>query len=112
MQHNRFSLCLVFEKVVQVKFWKMIKVLVFSAIIAVISIISAHQIYDYTAEGVIYNKKVSDDNKIASGYPAPKEKNLDYAFLSVVFINQAQICGGVLIEPEWILTSATCVSEY
>jgi secreted trypsin-like serine protease len=49
--------------------------------------------------------------KVASGMPAPKGLQLDYAFLSVVFVNQAQICGGSLIAPDMILTSATCVSE-
>lgn len=69
----------------------------------------AHEIFENTAEGVIFQQKI--DPKIATGVAANKTLKLDYALLSVVFINQAQICGGTLITTSWILTSATCLFE-
>lgn len=50
--------------------------------------------------------------KISEGKPVKRGQVIDYAFLTVAFINQVQVCGGVLITDEWVLTSATCLYEY
>lgn len=90
----------------------MIKVLLIFVACGLIESFVAHEIYENTAEGVIYEHRVdSIDSKIALGVAANKTLKLDYALLSVVFINQAQICGGTLVSESWILTSAICLKE-
>lgn len=49
--------------------------------------------------------------KIGSGKDVKAGDNLDYVVLNVVFQNQGQKCGGTLIAPQYVLTSATCVFE-
>jgi Trypsin len=67
------------------------------------------EIYENTALGLAYNQMI--EAKVAAGTAANKTLALDYVLLSVVFRNQAQICGGTLVTDQWILTSATCVQE-
>lgn len=50
-------------------------------------------------------------SRIAAGVDAKAGENLDFAMLSVFFQNQAQICGGSLIFPQYVITTATCVQE-
>lgn len=49
--------------------------------------------------------------KIGSGKDVKPGENLDYVVLNVIFQNQGQKCGGTLIAPQYVLTSATCVFE-
>ncbi|KAL7022983.1 hypothetical protein ACKWTF_012445 [Chironomus riparius] len=49
--------------------------------------------------------------KIGSGKDVKSGENLDYVVLNVVFQNQGQKCGGTLIAPQYVLTSATCVFD-
>lgn len=58
------------------------------------------------------NLNESDESKIAIGIKANKSQRLDYVFLTLTFINQMQLCGGTLVTSEWVLTSASCLSEY
>lgn len=58
------------------------------------------------------NLNESDGSKIAIGIKANKSQRLDYVFLTLTFINQMQLCGGTLVTSEWVLTSASCLSEY
>lgn len=84
------------------KFVKMLKTFVLLFFVAVVPLISAErEMVGLSAESVIYDKKVA--SKISSGTPAVKGHNLDYALLTVIFINQAQICGGSLVSAQWIL---------
>lgn len=52
-----------------------------------------------------------DASRIAGGVEAIAGENLDYALLHVFFQNQAQICGGVLVHPDYVVTTASCVKE-
>lgn len=52
-----------------------------------------------------------EETKIAIGIKANKTQRTDYTLLKITFINQEQLCGGALLSSEWILTSATCLSE-
>lgn len=49
--------------------------------------------------------------KIGSGKDVKLGENLDYVVLNIIFQNQGQKCGGTLIAPQYVLTSATCVYE-
>lgn len=49
--------------------------------------------------------------RIASGKDSKPNEELDYVILNVVFQNQMQRCGGTLIAPQYVLTSATCLYE-
>ena len=51
------------------------------------------------------------DSRVAAGIEAKVTDNLDFARLTIVFQNQMQQCGGSLIHPLFVLTSATCVKE-
>jgi secreted trypsin-like serine protease len=89
-----------------IKMWKIVLV---ALACGLMEPIISHEIYENTAEGVIYEEIVG--SKIASGTNANRTLKTDYVLLSVVFINQAQICGGTLIKESWVLTSATCLKE-
>lgn len=52
-----------------------------------------------------------EETKIAIGIKANKTQRTDYTLLKITFVNQEQLCGGALLSSEWILTSATCLSE-
>lgn len=40
-------------------------------------------------------RDISNFTRISSGEPGVKGENLDYVLLSILFQNQAQICGGL-----------------
>lgn len=86
---------------------EMVKLVVLIAAFAVISNVSAWRLFPdaSNAETVAYS------NKIASGGAPAKGFGADYVLLSVVFVQQAQICGGVLVTDSYVLTSASCLVE-
>lgn len=52
-----------------------------------------------------------EEQKIAEGVKPNRTFGKDYALISISFVNEKQICGGALIRVDWLLTSATCLSE-
>lgn len=58
-----------------------------------------------------YDEYEDFDEKVAEGAKPNRTFGKDYALISISFVNEKQICGGALIRAEWILTSATCLSE-
>lgn len=64
-----------------------------------------------TAEEVFKLDPEDDDQKIAIGKPANRTQQLSHDFLQIQFIEKSQNCGGVLINTQWILTSASCLVE-
>jgi secreted trypsin-like serine protease len=67
------------------------------------------------SQGKVGGTTVNDARKnyarIAAGVDGAAGENLNYVLLSVLFYNQAQKCGGILIHPQFVLTTATCVYE-
>jgi hypothetical protein len=52
-----------------------------------------------------------NDFKVSSGEKEKKKENLEFCWMNVTFQNQWQLCGCALIDPQWIVTSQTCVFE-
>lgn len=52
-----------------------------------------------------------NDFKVSSGEKEKKKENLEFCWMNVTFQNQWQLCGCVLIDPQWIVTSQLCVYE-
>ena len=89
----------------------MLKVLLVIVVACGIAEISMAQ---ETDEAAVKDPSLFDvlvDSKIAGGTAANKTLKMDFALLSVTFINQNQICGGAVLSSQWILTSATCLQE-
>jgi hypothetical protein len=55
--------------------------------------------------------EVRTNERIASGVDGIAGENLDYVQLTIIFYNQMQSCGGILIHPQYVLTTASCVKE-
>ncbi|XP_070497984.1 ionotropic receptor 21a [Chironomus tepperi] len=60
---------------------------------------------------LIFGLSPSTFLKIGSGKDVKPGENLDYVVLNIIFQNQGQKCGGTLIAPQYVLTSATCVFD-
>lgn len=87
----------------------LLKKLLIIAAYGLLETFGAEDVFEVSAEALIYQEAIA--SKISSGTNANRTLKTDYALLSVVFINQAQICGGTLVSSQWILTSATCLYE-
>lgn len=101
-------------------YWKCIKMWRSLGIIAVAVVLTIRtsSVTKSSSESADYfsNFELDDDvelegQKIAEGVKPNSTFGKDYALMSVSFVNKLQICGGSLIREEWILTSATCLSE-
>lgn len=62
-----------------------------------------------TASSESFNASLA---KVSGGVAVSRSQAPDFALLSVTFRNvQTQACGGTLLFPLWVLTSATCLFE-
>ena len=48
-------------------------------------------------------------SRIASGITTKPEVVPDFVSLKIIFENELKTCGGTLIRPDYVLTSASCV---
>lgn len=53
----------------------------------------------------------ANNSRAASGTTARRGENLDFCYLSVRFQHKWLICGCVLMDSQWVATSARCVIE-
>lgn len=66
----------------------------------------------FVAPGEISIKNFSPESaKIASGVAAKRGENLDFCYLSILFIRKRQTCGCFILSEEFVMTSARCVYE-
>ena len=54
---------------------------------------------------------ILNDERIAGGVDSKPGQQPSYVYLNVLFEEKSQNCGGVLIKPNYVLTSASCVKE-
>ena len=54
---------------------------------------------------------VHGESRIASGMNTKPEVVPDFVSLMINFEEKSRICGGTLIKPNFVLTSASCVYE-
>ncbi|KAG5671435.1 hypothetical protein PVAND_001631 [Polypedilum vanderplanki] len=53
----------------------------------------------------------NEKQRIASGVDATVGENLEYVLLTIIFYNQMQTCGGILVQPQYVVTTASCVKD-
>jgi secreted trypsin-like serine protease len=64
------------------------------------------------ASDEILSESLSRKGRIASGSAGKKGENLEFCYLSIGFFQKHQTCGCVIMNEEWVMTSARCAYEY
>ena len=54
---------------------------------------------------------ILNDERIAGGVDSKPGEQPSFVYLTVLFEEKTQNCGGVLIKPNYVLTAASCVKE-
>lgn len=74
--------------------------------------VACHAAVEHFVNSAANDSIENDDFRVSpSSEKAKKTENLDFCWMNVTFQNQWQLCGCTLIDPQWIITSRTCVFE-
>ena len=78
--------------------------------LSVFSVLFCSENFDEIFSNEEYTEDVFEP-RVADGFDAKPNENLDFARLAIVFQNYNRMCGGSLFLGLYVLTAASCVHE-